>query len=215
MYKLTFISLICFIVGTCSKPNDTTPVEPQSTVSEIPDSIISKADAIIIDKAGWDFFSNYVQFDKTQSHFYEADTFCISHPSSCADFLRNPYYLMVYKLAHTQKPHVKGLIELVLDSTGTFIPERALYGVPDCLSDSLNCTFSVDSAAAVQIAQGAGLETGLKPWRTQFSYSGPFNIYVWGITNTLTDTPYMSGKVVVIDAGRGIVLEIGSWMAIP
>ena len=47
MYRLTIISISCFIIGTCSKPTDTSPVEPQSSVSEIPDSIVSKGDAKI------------------------------------------------------------------------------------------------------------------------------------------------------------------------
>ena len=215
MYRLTIISISCFIIGTCSKPTDTSPVEPQSSVSEIPDSIVSKGDAIIIAKAGWPFFSKYVHFDQAQSHFYEADTFCIAHPSSCADFLRNPYYLMVYSVTCSEKPYVKGLIEFVLDSTGTFIPERPLYGVPDCLSDSLNCTFSIDSVMAVQIATEAGLEPGIRPWRTQFSWHGRHSVFVWSVSNTLADTPYFSGRTAAIDAGRGIVLEIGGWMAIP
>lgn len=64
---------------------------------------------------------------------------------------------MVYLIQIPEKPYVKGAIEFVVDSAGAVIPERSIYGILECLTDSLNCSFSVDSSAAVTIAQQAGL----------------------------------------------------------
>ena len=188
---------------------------PQSVNERIPSYIIDKADSFIISKTGPAFFYAYIKYDSSHTMYYPPDTFCIAHPSMCANFLRYGNYLIEYTFRIYEKPEIKGNIEFVMDSIGNIVLERSPYGIPECVSDSNNCLFKVDSSSAVAIARQMGLEEGIKPWRTQFSWSAiTIKNYVWTVSNTLFDSAStMFGRNATIDANSGAFLGFLNWGA--
>ena len=189
------------------------------TRTQIPSPIIEKSNQVIISQVGNDFFEKYISLNKPSSKHYEADNYCIKNPSSCSKFLQKPHYLMVYTLKISEKPFVNGTIEFAVDDNGDLITERGTSGIPSCLKKPIECDFSIDEAKAITIAQGAGLEKGIKNWKTSFNwYAGDLKKYVWTVQNTLSEDKRegsSGGKAMVIDANTGKVIEITGWSAIP
>ena len=206
-----FLLFSTFILG-CSKSTESTEeVErPIAQKAEIPTFIITKADSFVISKVGSTFFLNYIKYDSMNSMYYPPDTFCISHPSSCSNYLRYPNYLMVYRFRIPEKPWIDELIEFVVDSVGDIIAERSPYGIPECLATPSCCIFAIDSSMAINIARKAGFEEGIKAWQANFYWFGRTqNKYVWGVTNFLSGS---SGKVIIIDSNSGFVIDSLSWV---
>jgi hypothetical protein len=184
------------------------------TQNDIPSSIVEKSNQFIISKVGQDFFDKYIKID--HSTYCPPDEYILEHPDEAgAKFLLKPYYLMVYSFKMPEKPFVDELIEFVVDTDGNVIPEREPYGIPD----PAKCNFTIDEAAAIQIAKNAGLEEGIAAWKTSFQwYAGNLSTcatYVWTVQNTIP-TPsgrdYIAyGKDIVIDANSGEVLQTGEW----
>ncbi len=207
--------LIVIMFLTCSKPTEPNRWDEGPVVQEtgIPDFIIAKSDSFIISKVGPTYFADYIIFDSVRSRYYPPDSFCISHPSSCSNYLRYPNYLMVYTFKIPEKPWIDELIEFAVDSVGNIIAERSPYGIPECLSNPSCCIFGIDSSMAVNLAKQSGLEDGIKPWQASFYwFGGTINKYVWCITNYLTE---FSGECLILDSNSGIVLEKSDWMTMP
>jgi hypothetical protein len=212
--RILLLIVMTALIGCSNPTNQTTvPVLPAST---IPQFIKARADSFVISQVGPAFFMDYFSFDSIRSEFHEPDTFCITHPTACLEFLQHPYYQMVYRFAIPDKPWINELTEIVLDSLGSVIPESPPYGIPHCVSDSSSCSFSIDSTDAISIAQQAGLEPGIRPWRTNFGWGGTtYDTYVWTVSNTLTETSSTSsGRAVTIDSNSGVVYMIAVWMVI-
>jgi len=127
---------------------------------------------------------------------------------------------MIYTLKIPEKPYVDGLIEFAIDDNGNLITERGTSGIPNCVKEPLECDFPIDEAKAIAIAQDAGLEKGIKDWKTSFHwYAGDLKTYIWTVSNTLSESKQgigsyqASGKTVIIDANSGKVIEISGWQA--
>ena len=47
-------------------------------------------------------------------------------------------------------------------------------------------------------------------------YSGDINNYVWGVSNTLYESSQKSGgKIIIINANNGNVIETAAWIIVP
>ena len=69
----------------------------------------------------------------------------------------------------------------------------------------------IDEASAIEIAREAGLEPGVRPWRTNYS-SHPTGGNVWSVENTLHESSGgADGRLVRIDAKAGGVIEFSNW----
>ncbi|HKJ69080.1 MAG TPA: hypothetical protein VKA68_14065 [bacterium] len=186
---------------------------------EVTESIIERANQIIIDRVGRDFFYTYISLNHQKTHYRPPTLFCIKDPGDCSQFLRYPHFLMVYDFVMPDKSFVEEFIEFVVDTSGAYIEEGKLYGVPNCRDTTSECAFPIDEKQAKQIACNAGLERGIEAWRTSFHwYGGAWQTYVWSVSNTLgisnlgTMQFTSHGKTVIIDANSGVVLEMLSWV---
>ena len=71
--------------------------------------------------------------------------------------------------------------------------------------------FPIDETRAIEIAREAGLEPGVKAWRTNYS-SHPTEGNVWSVENTLHESSGgADGRLVRIDANTGGVMEFSNW----
>lgn len=184
----------------------------------IPDSIIAESNDFVISKVGEPFFNSYIKFDSSKSKYSAADPFCIEHPSSCAAFLLNPHYYIVYKFKIPEKVFIDEIIQFVTDVSGDIVPDRDVYGIPKCSNNDCWNNFTViDKDEAIQIAQNEGLEEGIREWSISFYfYAGDFNDYVWGISNTLYQINLeWGGKGLIINASNGEIYEKYSWTMVP
>lgn len=192
--------------------NDTTAYWP-------PEHILEKANQYLIPIVGETFFNQYLAFDCRRSQYRSPDQGCIENPSVCAEYLQYPHYVMAYHFGMPGAAFIDEQIFVVVDSAGNFIPEAHTEGLPlpMCLNEPDACQFPIGEADALAIAEEAGLETGIRAWQTSFHwYYGDRQTYVWTVSNTLNEEwegyeYYAFGKVVLIDANTGAVLEIGGW----
>lgn len=219
-YLILSFSLISFFI-CCNKTTEPVVenIDPIEEIIPLPDSIIDKANIFLISFVGDQFFNSYISYDSTSSKFWPPNSFCIRNPESCAEFLLYPHYFIVYKLKMPHLSFVNEYIEFVLDSVGNLIEERESMGIPQCPSNICWNYFPViDSLQAVQIAQNARLEAGIRDWFYSFHYyGGDIKDYVWNIKNT-TYEEYkdsklikVSGKSIIIHARTGEVIKISSW----
>jgi len=207
--------ILIFLLLSCSE-DPISDSELDLSDQSIPDSILFKSDNFIISHVGEEFFNAYISFD--HANYYDADSFCIENPNNCSPFLQHPHYLIVYKFAIPEKPYVDEIIEFVVDSSGNVVPDRDPSGIPNCPENTCWGNFpTIDEEEAIQIAHDAGLEDGIKEWRTSFNYfAGDIDDYIWSISNTLYENDGSSGgKTIIINAHNGDVIWILSWSIIP
>ena len=184
---------------------------------QIPDSIVVKANQIVVSRVGADVFSRFYSFDHTRSRYFEANAWCIEHPSSCSPYLQHPHYYVVYALeTDGRTPDAVG--QFVVDVSGNLFTEPEFYGIPNCIEGPGECVF-IDEAAAKQVAWRAGLESGIRAWKVHFHwFAGARQTFVWTVSNTLTATGppdhRSGGRTVLIDANSGNVLDIFDWIEI-
>lgn len=189
--------------------------------STIPESIIEKSNQFIISKVGEDFFNNYIAIDYEQSQTPN-EMYCGPKIEDC--------YLIVYSFKIPKKPYIPNdSLGVLVDIDGNIILD-SVSGVPDCISDPKECDFSIDETEAIQIAKNAELEDGIADWTTSFHWHTTLKTYVWEVRNTLySDFPQPSygeegrkigvlsggagGKLVLIDANSGEILEKSEWRA--
>ncbi len=178
----------------------------------VPPAILEKAALLVREQVGPDIFDQRTTFDAAGSYAEGAVERCVNGRAPCAEFLKRPHFYVRFAFRVPDLEVTRG-IGLVLDETGAPVPERPLYGAPNCGQFPEMCRFPVTEAAAVTIATKAGLETGLAPWKMSFHWSaGRHQRYVWTITNTLMrEERHESGATMVIDAHDGRVLERVTW----
>lgn len=166
--------------------------------NKIPASVVKSSDNYIISKTGKEFFNKYISQDFDKS---------LSIP---------PDYFMVYKLFIPEKPFVDSEIRFTVDSLGNVAKQKEIVGIPDCTTDPANCNFIVDEKSARDIASEAGLEKGIKDWKTQFYWDSNYNKYVWKVLSTLNEKEgefgYRgSGIELLIDPNSGKILSKNEW----
>jgi len=212
--------LFCY----CSKSTEVED-KPQVKIDDgslsiqiIPDSIISKANNFIISKVGEQFFNSYIKYDSNNSRYSPADSFCVEHPSSCAEYLLKPYYNFVYKFKIPEKEFVDEIIEFVTDTLGNVVLSREVFGIPKCPTNDCWDNFPlIEKDEAITIAQSKGLEEGIRDWSVSFHfYAGEYDNYVWEMSNTLYQSSSESrGKTLLVSADNGKIVQSSSWISMP
>jgi len=189
---IALFSAFIFYSGCSCKPCS------EQEESQIPLSVLKKADQFIISKTGDDLFEKYITVDFSLSKHIE------------------PNYLMVYKFYMPEKSFVDELIRFTVDSTGKVLTQYEVVGIPNCNSNPNDCDFVVDEMIAKQIATQNGVSKGIKDWKTDFVWNSKFNKYVWEIISTTKeskngDNTRAEGEKIVIDANNSSVLSKDSW----
>ncbi|MDP4116876.1 MAG: hypothetical protein Q8903_12115 [Bacteroidota bacterium] len=174
--------------GACQKQEET----------EVPYSVLEKANKFIISKTGKDFFEKYISPDFTRTKNLK------------------PNYYMVYRFLMPEKKYVDATIEFTVDSLGNVLMDREISGIPEYLAAPESCNYSIDKEKAVSIARHNNLPKGIKEWQAGFIWSAKYNRYVWHILSVLNevkvgDTFRGSGEEVMIDPVSGSVLEMNKW----
>lgn len=112
----------------------------------------------------------------------------------------------------------KGDLTPKRDAAGRFLPNAGIDGIGDCARDSTLCVFPIDRDDAIRIARESGLEEGLMPWTISFHwFHSEDGRFIWTVSNTLTENREectQSGKIIVIDANTGVILERNLWSSI-
>jgi hypothetical protein len=137
-----------------------------------------------------------------------------------------------------ERPFVDEPINLVVDTLGRLLEGTEVMGAPKCRFDLSRCEFSIDEAMARQIAERAGFERGVQPWKVAFGWDGPSTFhpydccppveeythwgahlterregFAWVLTNVLAQDSVgpIRGKMIAIDPFTGAVLLRRSW----
>jgi len=159
----------------------------------------------IVARAGNSFFDNYVTPMWARSYPPED---C----QTCTEDVRRGYSLIALRFRMPELSFVDAIIDCVVRSNGSV---SRLEGVPSCIKDPGECIFPYDEAAARAIAERAGLEPGLEPWKFHFHWHVKFEAYVWQVSNTLEEEKETgSGQLVLINANDGHVVGIYRWSRI-
>lgn len=187
------IGVSSFVVESCR-----CPAESELPKSKIPERILQKANEFIIAKTGSDFFYKHISIDLSESK---------SIP---------PNYFFAYKLFIKEKPYVNEQIRFITDSTGNVSTQYEIEGIPDCISDPLNCEFVVDEKIAKQVAGESGLAKGIKDWETYFEWNTKYEKYVWKIVSTakevkMEDHSRAEGELMLVDPATAEVLLKEKW----
>ncbi len=166
--------------------------------SQIPLSVLKKADQFIISKCGDDFFKKYVTVDFSQSKHI------------------TPNYLMIYKFYMPEKSFVDETIRFTTDSLGNVLKQYEVVGIPDCNLNLNDCDFVVDEKIAKQIATQNNLIKGITDWKVDFAWNNKYNKYVWEILSTTKDSKNeeyyrAEGEKIIIDANNSSVLSKDTW----
>ncbi|MFQ5640668.1 MAG: hypothetical protein ACE5IR_22030 [bacterium] len=201
----------------------------------IPSFIFEKTDAFIISRVGQDFFEkNFTLIPEpivTQegitysgSHYIHPKLSCLINPSGCNDFELNPRYGIIYYMEVIESPFANAIIGIDIDEKGVLIREEHI-GLPDCINNPLECFFPINADSAKVIAKSEGLEDGLHEWETRFQWYSYANdeliisTFAWLIRNILSESGQgeefqQSGKLFIIDANSGELLQILNWFRI-
>lgn len=187
----SFMSLSILLLTGCK-----CPACQRQEEAVIPSAILKKANQVIINKTGEEFFDKYIKPDFVKTKYTA------------------PYYDVVYHFYMPEKPYVDALIKFSVDSTGAVAADRDFVGVPECKDD--NCNFSISEEQAVKIAKDNGLEAGVKEWQKGFIWDNKLKQYVWHILSTLQESTgsegkRSKGKEIVIDPNTGMVLATNEW----
>jgi hypothetical protein len=175
----------------------------------LPPEVLAPCESYLGQRLTPDFAGHYVTLDAAASHREPGRPDC----ESCLDFVRRPYYLVVYRFAIPDRPWVRGTFEFVVDERGAFVPERPPTGVPDCAREPVECTFPIDEERAVAAARAAGLPAGPGEWRARFDWAGgKWNTFAWSVRATRVRSDHgAAGREALVDANTGEVLETVEW----
>lgn len=158
----------------------------------IPAAVLKKADQVIINRTGEEFFNKYIKPDFIKTKY------------------NAPYFDVVYHFYMPEKPYVNAFINFSVDSMGVVASDREINGIPECKDD--NCTFNINEEQALKIAKDNGLEPGIKEWHKGFLWDSKLNQYVWHVLSTFQEGGQRSnGKEVIIDPNTGLVLAMNEW----
>ena len=187
---IVFTSLFfaaCYICGNVSKKT-----------GDIPEQLQKNADEFVISKTGKDFFNNYINPDYNKITEIKDG------------------YLMVYNFSIPDKEGMEGEIRFSIDSIGNIKKDKEIVGIPDCKSNSENCSFNISKDEAKNIAKREGLEEGIKEWDINFVWKPEYKNYTWQIRTTLSETKGTefyrgSGKAMLIDPNNGSIIKTEEW----
>ena len=214
-YFIFIIHLFCiqsyaFYLSPCSEPK-----------CEIPDIIIQKTNEYIKSRVGDEYFSAFISFNTSDSHFRKS--YRTAQSSECFELLNKPHYLLVYNISIPDIGNDVVTIEFIADTSGELISKCYLDKIPFCPDNNCwNYFPGIKKDIAIRIAMESGLEKGLKDWKVSFEfYSQEFNNYVWVIKNYLTlnnlntNESRPGGEIIYISANDGSVVQINVWTIVP
>lgn len=187
---ILFSSLLFAACCTCSNVS--------KDAENISESSRKKSDEFIISKTGKEFFNQYIKPD------YRKIT-----------KIKNGY-LMVYSFSIPDKEGIEGEIRFLIDSLGIIQKDNEIVGIPNCLSNSKNCNFTINRDEAISIARQKGFEKGIKDWGIDFTWDTKLEKYFWQIRTTLSETKgtefnRSSGKTMLIDPESGSIIKTDEW----
>ena len=173
----------------------------------VPQAVMEAGEAALIKRVGDVYYSSRLEYIRDKSYGSPGQD-C----DSCAHYQRKPHFYLKWALKEPGNDFVHGIVEAVLDGSGEII--APLRGVPECANNPKRCIVSVDSLLAREIASRHGLEEGIGPWNVRFIARSDY--LVWTVRNTMLGTgPRKNGRIVVIDASTGEILEDGLWSQVP
>ncbi|QQS36433.1 MAG: hypothetical protein IPM56_00310 [Ignavibacteriales bacterium] len=181
-------------------------------IAEVPETIRLEVDSLIKSRCGIDIYQNYFSFDSLRSGLYPGNpTYLQFDKNDYQYYLAFPYYKVQYFFSISNKPWER--IELIwnYDSLGNLIKDHHPDWLPDCISDSLNCTFEIDSLKAISIAKLIGIPSSdpecIKAMLITERIDGLVR-FVWIVTSDIdeTNTDYF-----LIDINSGEVLRKGKY----
>lgn len=193
LLTIIFSSAVLFWAG-CSCSN----ASSKQDETEIPKDIINKANKIISEKTGEEYFTKYISPDYSKSKKIGSN------------------YYLVYRFVMPDKKYVDEEITMSVDSLGNPIEGTPIQGIPNCRTAGDNCSFRIDEAAAMKIAEDNNLEKGIKPWKTDFRWDAELEKYVWSIRTVFSESESSqgyrgSGKEMLIDPNTGAVISTEEW----
>lgn len=165
---------------------------------QIPYEVLQSSNNFIASQTGEEFFSKYISFDYYRSKKLDKK------------------YFMSYKIFIPEKPFVDSEIRFTVDSLGRVLADTEIYGIPKCAERSSECMFNVDEESARQIALDEGLEQGVKEWKLGFLWDAKYDMYVWHVLSTLSESEgefgyRASGKEIIIDPNDGSIISRNDW----
>lgn len=166
--------------------------------TDVPLSVLNKANDFIIARTGRQFFEKYVTPNFINTKYVK------------------PNYNMVYELYMPEKPYVYGIIKFTISNKGIVDTAKEISGIPNCAGDSSACSFSINEKQAVQIAKANDLEKGINKWKVGFLWNKNLGQYVWHVLATEKESgkgkSYKgNGREIIIDPNTGLVLKDFKW----
>ena len=166
-------------------------------VDDVPESIVTSANNIVISKVGKENFGRYYTFEGGTYRQGETSYDLTQH------FFAKPHYSLYYAVNDFR-------FTLFIDENGGRSP--APLPVPDCVARPSECVF-IDKSEAVDIAQQNLLEKGVEPWDVTFEWDVRKSTHVWRVISFLTGGIRGQGqcsdeKIMSIDANSGEVVDI-------
>ena len=127
-------------------------------ISPVPSLIKLGIDSIIISKTGNKIFREYFVYDSLISGLYPGNPDYLQlNKTDRQYYLGSAHFNVNYYFFIPEKPWQRIEMNWRLDSLGNIIGDHYPNCIPDCISDSLNCKFSVDSLEAISIARLNGI----------------------------------------------------------
>lgn len=186
-----------------------TAQETKGSVPPPPEDVRGIVEAKIIEHTGADFFHENVRFMPQQSRYYEAFPDCVTGRARCADYLKMPHYLLIWRYTIPGTPAVDLAIEAHVDVNGRPVIDDYVSYIPTCAATPRLCSDFLAEADARALARAQGLGEGIRPWRVNFFWNREEpGCFVWQFHNTLADSgDAQEGEVMRISATTGEVVQ--------
>lgn len=166
--------------------------------SDVPLSILNKANDFIISKTGKEFFDKYITPDFALIKY------------------NKPYYKMAYRFFIPDKPYVDELITFSIDKNGKVNTNDEITGIPDYKNNPASCTFDINEKQVIKVAEENGLKKGVNKWKVGLLWNQKYNQYVWHVLSTYSESgkgkDYKgNGREMLIDPNGGEVISANLW----
>ncbi|HET9253112.1 MAG TPA: hypothetical protein VFP58_13445 [Candidatus Eisenbacteria bacterium] len=174
--------------------------------------MVHRADSILVGLVGREHFERHL----TLEHCHWHDPTASHWRATGLYFEAVPYWGIVYRFRVPGKPFIDQIVQVNLTPGGRLHPLHDRLDIAACAENPRECEFPFDEAAAVHIARNGGLEEGLKPWRTGFTYNPEYG-FIWTVANTLVvkeDGCSSEGRTYLIDANSGEIVARHMWTSI-
>lgn len=184
-----FISILIFATSIYSQNIKITHRDIDDIrIATVPTIFKLKVDSAIISRTGNNIYHKYFLFDSLKSGLYPGNKDYLQlDPTKYSYYLGLAHYNVIYFFVIPKKPWEKVALSWHLDSLGNFIKGHFPEKLPDCISDSSNCLFEVDSLEAISIAKDNGIPLAEEPKtiaKLSAYYDNGFKI-VWVVTSNV------------------------------